>query len=44
MASKSDKVHDQIRELMKLIEKLKADKDLAINLKQKAIKQRKIDQ
>ena len=43
MPSKSEEVHDKIFKIRKNIDKKKAEKERATNLKQKEIKQRKID-
>ena len=44
MASKSDDVHEKIKKLNRDIEKKRVEKDLATNLRQKEIKQKKIDE
>ena len=44
MASKSDDVHEEINKLNRDIEKKGVEKDLATNLRQKEIKQNKIDE
>ena len=44
MASKGDDVHEKIKKLNRDIEKKQVEKDLATNLRQKDIKQKKLDE
>ena len=44
MASKSDDVHEKIKKLNRDIEKKRVEKDFTTNIRQKEIKQKKIDE